>query len=342
MTPELKRRFEAEWPALERRLKLVLFHKRVPLSQQDDLLQEVALRLVGTWTTVDKDRTWMFTKTILLNLLRDEYRRRAARPEDVHELPDVPANTDIEEAGLARIELERVRKALGELSEAHRSVLLQEVGEHPLPKSDGGAATKMMRMRARRKLNAAVEKTSAVVVLRSRKALDVVHGLLGVRDEIVPALGCVLCLIVGAGSALSVTLPAPAEAGVIHPGGGTSHHGATGTAVDTSGWATELPTRGDRLAVSPEAGDRAGGSKKKGSSKQAASEAEESLLTHPEEVPVEAIPSGISVGVDPGTGEGGGGGEDPREQLPAGVPTTSLAIVDPSKIEVVEQVEIAL
>ncbi|MGI8773452.1 MAG: hypothetical protein ACR2KQ_00355 [Actinomycetota bacterium] len=341
MTPELKRRFEADWPALERRLKLVLFHRRVPLSQQDDLLQEVALRLVGTWTTVDKERTWMFTKTILLNLLRDEYRRRATRPENVSEMPDVPAQTDIEEAGLARIEIERVRKALGELSEAHRSVLLQEVGEHPLQEPDPGAATKMMRMRARRKLNAAVEKISAVVILRSKKVWDVVHGLIGVRDEIVPALGCVLCLIVGAGSALSVTMPAPAEAGVMPPSGGTSHPGAIEDAVDMSEWATELPSRGEQLAASTSADHRADkpSSKKKGSVKESGPEAEGNLLTPPEEVPVEAIPTGVVVGVDPGSGGGGG---DPREQVPTGSPITAVALVEPPEIQVVEQIEISL
>lgn len=340
MTPELKRRFEAEWPALERRLKLVLFHKRVPLSQQDDLLQEVALRLVGTWTTVDKDRTWMFTKTILLNLLRDEYRRRAARPENVSEMPDVPAQIDIEQAGLARIEIERVRKALGELSEAHRSVLLQEVGEHPLQEPDPGAATKMMRMRARRKLNAAVEKISAVVILRSRKVWDVVHGLVGVRDEIVPALGCVICLIVGAGSALSVTMPAPAEAGVMHPSGDASQQGDIGGAPDMSEWATEVPLRGEQLAASTSANLKAdkSSSKKKASSKETP-EAGGDLLTPPEEVPVEAIPSEVIVGVDPGSG---GGGEDPREQVPTGSPVTAVALVESPEIQVVKQIEISL
>lgn len=356
MTPELKRDFEAEWPALERRLKLVLCHKRVPLAHQEDLLQEVALRLVRTWTTVDKERTWVFTKTILLNLLRDEYRRRTTRPEDLYELPDLPSRNNIEASGIARLELQRVRKALDGLSEAHRAVLLAEVGEHSLESAETGAATKMMRMRARRKLTAAVEKISAVVILRSKKAWEIVHGLTALRDEAVPALGCILCIVLGAGSALTVAVPAPANAGGIPKEGRvvSSTVAATSEISDRSDWATELPSRGEHLSANSDPGtqDQSKKDKKKPQPKKknvdhGSGDTDPALVKVPEHVP------GTSVYIGPGTvgiqvaPEGGKGGEDPREQVPGtSLTVETVAAVNPSEIlqeeTLEEQVQVSL
>ena len=331
MTPELQRDFEAEWPALERRLKLVLCHKRVPLTHQEDLLQEVALRLVRTWTTVDKERTWAFTKTILMNLLRDEYRRRSTRPEDLHEVPDLPARNNIEASGLARLELQRVRQALEELSDAHRSVLLAEVGEHHLEPSDG-AATKMMRMRARRKLAAAVEKISAVVVLRSKKAWELVHGLVALKDEAVPALSCILCIVLGAGSAMTVALPTPARAGripedvaVVAP-----NRSVVSDVTDRTGWAIEVPTLGEHVSAAATAATEANNKKKK--AKKTVEEPPPPLVDVPDHVPGTGIYVNPSVGVQVGP-QGGGGGEDPGEQVPEASPTIeTVPVVNPSEI----------
>lgn len=212
MSPEKIRDFEAEWPLLARRLKLFLARKRVPANQIDDLIQETALRLYKMWDSVDRSRpAWALTVTIALNLLRDEY-RKAGHADIVSDLPDIPeVGHDVERAGMARVELGRVRDALARMTEAHRSVLLAEVGQ--------GAATvdlagdKMRRMRARRKLTQLLEHVSAIFVLPARKISDAMHALLGIRDSLVTGTSCLLCAVLGAGVAVTVPLaPERAEA----------------------------------------------------------------------------------------------------------------------------------
>ncbi|MEA2517529.1 MAG: hypothetical protein QOG16_1367 [Actinomycetota bacterium] len=206
MSPEKKRDFESEWPLLAKRLKSFLGRKKVPASKQDDLIQETALRLYKMWDSVDRNRpAWALTVTIALNLLRDEY-RRAPHADVVSDLPDIPQNYDVERAGLARIELGRVRAALAEMSPAHRLVLLAEVG-HPSNVIDA-SAEKMRRMRARRKLTEILERVSAIFVLPARRLTDMAQGALGMREGLMAGMSCIVCTVLGIGIAASVPLTA--------------------------------------------------------------------------------------------------------------------------------------
>jgi Sigma-70 region 2 len=216
MSPEKKRDFEAEWPLLAKRLKSFLSRKKVPVTKQDDLIQETALRLYKMWDTVDRNRpAWALTVTIALNLLRDEY-RRAPHADVVSELPDIPQNYDVERAGLARVEIGRVRQALAEMSPAHRLVLLAEVG-HPSGVVDAGAE-KMRRMRARRKLTEILERVSAIFVLPARRLADMAHAIVGVREGLFAGMSCVLCTVLGIGVAVTVPFSAgSADAATVRP-----------------------------------------------------------------------------------------------------------------------------
>ena len=211
MSPEKIRDFEAEWPLLARRLKLFLGRKKVPTNQVDDLIQETALRLYKMWDSVDRSRpAWALTVTIALNLLRDEY-RKAGHADIVSDLPDIPHSCDVERAGMARIELGRVREALARMTPAHRSVLLAEVGYGVLAVEPAG--DKMRRMRARRKLTQLLEQVSAIFVFPARKLSDAIHGMLGLRDGLVAGTSCLLCAVLGTGIAATVPLmPERAEA----------------------------------------------------------------------------------------------------------------------------------
>lgn len=204
MSPEKKRDFEAEWPLLSRRLRLFLTRKRVPASQQDDLMQETALRLYKMWESVDRSRpAWQLTVTIALNLLRDEY-RRADHSDVVADLPEIPHSYDLERAGLARIELGRVRTALAEMSDAHRSVLLAEVGQHY--ESAEPSTDKMRRMRARRKLTQILERVSGLFLLPARRLNEMGQALFGMRDSLATGASCLVCTVLGVGLAVSVPL----------------------------------------------------------------------------------------------------------------------------------------
>lgn len=202
MSPEKKRDFEAEWPLLAKRLKSFLARKKVPASKQDDLIQETALRLYKMWDSVDRNRpAWALTVTIALNLLRDEY-RRAPHADVVADLPDIAQNYDVERAGIARVEIGRVRQALAEMSPAHRLVLLAEVG-HPSGVIDAGAE-KMRRMRARRKLTEILERVSAIFVLPARRLADLAQAMVGAREGLMAGMSCVLCTVLGIGVAVTV------------------------------------------------------------------------------------------------------------------------------------------
>ncbi len=195
------RAFEARWPEIEERLRGRLSARGIPQFRCDDLVQETGLRLFKMWNKVDHDRPlWPLALTILLNLQRDEARRNPAR-ELLGGVPDAPTRHDVEDEGLARIELGRVRDALDQLSPDHRSVLLMEVG-HDEGVDRGAAALKMLRLRARRKLTSVLEGVAAgagVVGIRIRRGSDAVVGFVGNRfggtrslEQVVPAGAAVL------------------------------------------------------------------------------------------------------------------------------------------------------
>lgn len=200
MSPDAKRQFEAQWPLLERRARVFLSRKRIPACDQEDLLQETAMRLLSMWDSIDQSRAlWPLTSTILLNLIRDRS-RCAPRHDVVALLPEMESPHDVERTGLARIELERVRRAMNHLSNTHRSVLMQELrwNEH----SVASPAEKMLRMRARRKLRSILEKVSGLVVLRARRLFELGDKVFALRDGAVTTASCVLCLVLGAGGVL--------------------------------------------------------------------------------------------------------------------------------------------
>lgn len=152
--------FESEWRTLAPIVERALARRGVPKWLRDDVIQETALRLYRSWDQVDPDRgaTGLALK-IANNALWDEQnRRRVVELPGV--LPERAAADDVEGAGLARLELRRVGSVLALLSPTHRSVLLAEVGQGSEP-SSSSAATKMLRLRARRKMRSLLDAASA-------------------------------------------------------------------------------------------------------------------------------------------------------------------------------------
>jgi hypothetical protein len=129
---------------------------------REDVVQETGLRLFKMWENVDPERSPTgLALTIANNILWDAVARHRNR-EVLGDVPERPAEHDVEELGIARIELARVSRGMQHLSEAHRSILLAEIDENiPRPASTP-AAVKMLRMRARRRLSALLEHASAV------------------------------------------------------------------------------------------------------------------------------------------------------------------------------------
>ena len=211
MSPEQEHEFETVWPDLAVRLTAFLARKRVPFDQREDLVQETGARLVSNWDKVDTARpTWPLAMTIALNLVRDRARRSAER-EVVADIPDVAQDYDLEAAGIARLELGRVRSALPQLSQRQREVLLAEIGRE----TASTQADKMTRSRARRKLNYLVGRASSGLAFQFRRLADLMHTIAG-TDGALQGLGCSACALLAV-TAVLVPHTAPAQSSELAP-----------------------------------------------------------------------------------------------------------------------------
>lgn len=276
MSPEAERTFELEWAVLARRLRSVLVRKGVDPAVHDDLVQETALRLLSMWDAVDRRRPlWPLTVTIALNLLRD--RGRIVNKDDLMgDIPDLGDVQDVEAAGLARVELDRVRRAMTALSPSQRSALMKEIGNHALSNAPDTSSDKMLRMRARRKLRTALENVSGLVALRLRRVVDAVEAAFAAKEGAISAASCVVCLVIGVGATVGApaSLTPHASAGAIDSRSGSAldlpglgiaeERSATFLAVD------EPPRGGDAAAARAEATARTGAARRAGNKEQEA------------------------------------------------------------------------
>lgn len=196
MSPDLEKSFVRQWPAVERRLRLLMGAKKVRTSDAEDLVQETATRLLTVWHKVDRNRDpWPLALTIALNLVRDRGRRSGR--EILGELPEIPVPLTAEEAGIARLELRRVLLAMADLTAAQRQALIEGL-ERDAGSAALSSSTKMLRLRARRRLANALGRASAGVTLRARRLADSLFGALWRGDPLAPSLACLTCLFVGA------------------------------------------------------------------------------------------------------------------------------------------------
>ena len=199
MSPRAAAEFGKQWPALQRRLKGFLRNKGVPAGEVDDLVQEVATRLLSYWHKVDRTKpVWPLAATIALNLLRDRSRRPDL--EILGELPEMPGSNDAADVGIARLELQAVLRAMDALTPSQRAALLQAV--EPADGSRSTSAEKMLRVRARRRLANAVGRACGGLTLKTRRIADALSGMFSKADGVAQALACATCLFVAsAGSA---------------------------------------------------------------------------------------------------------------------------------------------
>lgn len=250
--------FEKEWPELARRLKGSLARRRVSACLIDDIVQETGFRLFKMWDQVDPERSpWGLTLTIAKNLLWDELHRRGAR-ELLIDPPDRATYVDVEDAGIARLELWRVGRALLKMSPAHRAVLLAELGDEKII-STSQAATKMMRMRARRRLTALLDTASVsalVVGVLARKWAFQFQQFVRRNSTLVESPAPVaMAAVLGAVMVMTMptmALPSPRTA----PELGATHNidvQQSGAVVD--GWKNGLDAAGGEEAM---AGSRSG------------------------------------------------------------------------------------
>lgn len=145
--------FESAWPQLSSRVHAMLLGRGIAPDVADDVVQEAGIKLFGAWDRADPKRPlWPFVKTIAMNCLCDRLRREQVFP--VGDIPDQPTNYDLEDHVLARTRLRFVGSAISGLRESDRELLLKEV---TVPAKGATSRIKMARMRARRKLERALQ-----------------------------------------------------------------------------------------------------------------------------------------------------------------------------------------
>lgn len=233
--------FEVEWPPVAARLEAGLRRRRVPAPMVEDLVQETGLRLFEIWHRVDPARElWPLALTIALNMLRDHIRADNRRQEVA--VPESLMEDDTETAALARVELARVQENLVQLTAAQRSALLAEVGAGN-GSEVSASATKMLRLRARKRLRALMDGASGVVAAAGSVAQRALRlgsaSTLG--EQLAPgaslAAGVFWAAALGGVGAVGVTAPswgadAPARSAVAAEvdAGGTRHLPVAGQA----------------------------------------------------------------------------------------------------------------
>lgn len=185
MTSDQQRQFEHMWPALSARLHRLLSRKKVSPWLAEDLVQETGLRLIRMWPEIDQAKPiWPLTATIALNLFRDEL-RRAGGKESVQTLPDSPSSENVEERGMARVELRAVGGALAQMPAPQRDAILADL-------SAGAAApplassARMLRMRARRRLQHLMDHASVLGVALGVQMRRAVRELELVMSRVLP------------------------------------------------------------------------------------------------------------------------------------------------------------
>lgn len=215
MTSDQQRQFEHTWPVLSVRLHRLLARKKVSPWLAEDLVQETGLRLIRMWPEIDQAKPlWPLTATIALNLFRDEM-RRAGGKESIQELPDSPSAENVEERGMARVELRAVGGALAQMPALQRNAILADLSAGTAA-SPLASSARMLRMRARRRLQHLMDHASVLGV-----ALGVQMRRVMREAELV--IGRILPTDAERATAAAISLLAAVSLGVVVGPGSPSH-----------------------------------------------------------------------------------------------------------------------
>lgn len=160
--------FANGWLELGAELRRMLAKAGAPVHEQDDLLQETALRLLRMWDAIDPERPVApLAARIAMNAWRDHWRRLGSR-EQLGPAPDGVGTADTERVGLARAEVREVARALATMRPETAGILRRVISDSAgLTARAPGAATaaqRMARSRARRTLLASMAMSTGATV----------------------------------------------------------------------------------------------------------------------------------------------------------------------------------
>jgi DNA-directed RNA polymerase specialized sigma24 family protein len=153
-----------DWQLVHREVVSTLRARRADIEQAREIAQTAIERAIAHhpdgWTT---QRAVQWSVRVALNASIDEH-RRSARLE-VGRVVDRSSGFDVERIVLARLEVEEVAEAIGRLNTRDRDLLLDV---DAMPSTDDRARTrdKVARHRARARLRALIDRSSAWIATR--------------------------------------------------------------------------------------------------------------------------------------------------------------------------------
>lgn len=157
--------FAEGWRDLSFRLRPRLSRLGISGELQQDVLQETAVRILERWDRIDHDRDLTpLAWTIARNLAVDQF-RVDARTSPLEET--WTSNDETEQAVLARVTLQRTWRAIARMRTRDRHLLVAAaLGDRDEVST---SATKVARMRARRRLVTMLSRLPAVCPIRFRE-----------------------------------------------------------------------------------------------------------------------------------------------------------------------------
>ena len=175
--------FETIWPDVERRLRALLYRRGLDQPSIDDIVQEVALRVLAgrvTYTSAKDLLRW--AGPVACNLHIDLLRQRARLHDGA--VGDRPAWNDVAGEVADRMELQRAFRGIAALRPADREAIIEAVAdEQPAGRSrKESVRLAVRRHRARSRLVVVLEQLAAWVaglslLRRSRVAVTALAGV---------------------------------------------------------------------------------------------------------------------------------------------------------------------
>jgi hypothetical protein len=194
LTPAPK--LAAAWPELELQLRRVLNARHVPVDDHDDLLQEVAARILASDVAFESAADLLPWASTVIRRLHIDHVRKAKRLALDGQVPDVRGSTDVERTVAARMELSSVAEVLVAWPHDARDTLLSARGVRQ------PSSVYVRRYRLRAKLMAALDGWAAFVgfVRRHRPVLT---------PQTPTAMLALSCMVTGATAFLTAASAGP-------------------------------------------------------------------------------------------------------------------------------------
>jgi hypothetical protein len=150
------------WHVVEPRLRRYLLARRVPRGEIDDVVQEVALRILVKGPRYDSGEDLLpWCLTVARNVATDAA-RAGARQVPVDVLPDQASGDDVAAEVASRLELERTLAALRGLTLSDQAAIVDGL-DQPVAKQDRATSVRLAvrRHRARQRLLASLAAVTA-------------------------------------------------------------------------------------------------------------------------------------------------------------------------------------